>query len=382
MLKLEEENIKTPTLIVDQRVCQRNIRNMVKKARDHYVGLRPHFKTHQSVLVGTWYRDAGIRAITVSSLDMALYFSQHGWDDITVAFPLNIREMDKVNNLAARIGLNILIESQDHLEALEKELAFPVGVFIKVDTGYHRTGIDVENTERISQLVERAAAIEKIRFKGFLAHAGHSYKASSKEEILAIHEETRSSMVKLKSFYNHRYPDVIISIGDTPTMSLADNLEGVDEIRPGNFVYYDLAQKNIGSCRWEDIAVVVACPVVAKHENRGEVIIYGGAVHFSKDSLTDSNGDKYFGRVVKVGAEGIGLPLQECYVKSLSQEHGIVKVSQTYWNDFRVGGLLYIIPVHSCLTVDVIPDIITFDGKLVDGMKTLNLNRYYDVVNE
>ena len=83
-----------------------------------------------------------------------------------------------------------------------------------------------------------------------------------------------------------------------------------------------------------------------------------------------------------MGSEGVGQPLQACYVKSLSQEHGIVKVSQAYWKDFRVGGLLYIIPVHSCLTVDVIPDLITFDGKLIDGMKTLNLDRCYDTVKE
>lgn len=382
MLKFEEENIDTPTLIVDQRVCQRNIQRMVKKAVDHHVHLRPHFKTHQSAVVGGWYKAAGIRSITVSSLDMATYFSQHGWDDITVAFPLNIREMDKMNNLAAKIRLNILVESTAHIGALEKALVFPVGVFVKIDTGYHRTGIEAGDIERINQLADTLVTVDKVRFKGFLAHAGHSYQASSREEILAIHEDTRSKMVKLKSYFNDLYPNLIVSIGDTPSMSLAENFQGVDEIRPGNFIYYDLAQKGIGSCQWEDIAVVVACPIVAKHKERGEIIIYGGAVHFSKDSLKDSHGHNYFGRVVTMGVEGWGQPLPDCYVKSLSQEHGIVKISPTFWENFQVGDLMYIVPVHSCLTVDVIPAMITFEGQEIDTMKALALNRHYEDIKE
>ena len=382
MLKFDEKKINTPTLIVHQRVCQRNIQNMVNKAGGHQIHLRPHFKTHQSVLAGSWYKAAGIRAITVSSLDMALFFSQHGWDDITVAFPLNIREMDKVNSLAGKIHLNLLIESQAHLDALEKSLLYPVGIFVEIDSGYHRTGIEADNISYIDELVKRIESIDNTRFKGFLTHAGHSYKAGSKEEVLAIHEETRRKMATLKSIYEGRYPDVTISIGDTPCMSLASNFDGIDEIRPGNFVYYDLAQKSIGSCGWEDIAVVVACPVVARYKERGEVVIYGGAVHFSKDSLTDSTGLPYFGSVVLMSDEGWGQPLADCYVKSLSQEHGIVRVGHDSWENFQVGDLMYIIPVHSCLTVDVIPDRITFEGEQVDGMKALNLTRFYADVKE
>ena len=33
--------------------------------------------------------------------------------------------------------------------------------------------------------------------------------------------------------------------------------------------------------------MVIACPVVALHPERKEVIIYGGAVHLSKDNYTD-----------------------------------------------------------------------------------------------
>ena len=60
----------------------------------------------------------------------------------------------------------------------------------------------------------------------------------------------------------------IFSIGDTPAMSVVDNFDVIDEIRPGNFVFYDVMQQNIGFCYFEDIAVALAVQVVAKHPER------------------------------------------------------------------------------------------------------------------
>ena len=79
----------TPTLLLDERRCRRNIAVMSIRAKRRGVRFRPHFKTHQSRAVGQWFRDEGVSAITVSSLAMARYFSGAGWREITVAFPFN-----------------------------------------------------------------------------------------------------------------------------------------------------------------------------------------------------------------------------------------------------------------------------------------------------
>ena len=73
---------------------------MAGKAHANRLVFRPHFKTHQSHLIGQWFREEGVTKITASSLSMAAYFAEDGWDDITVAFPVNIREMDTINELA------------------------------------------------------------------------------------------------------------------------------------------------------------------------------------------------------------------------------------------------------------------------------------------
>ncbi len=43
-----------------------------------------------------------------------------------------------------------------------------------------------------------------------------------------------------------------VSVGSTPAMSAAERLDGVDEARPGNYVFYDYTQSVIGSCAVTD----------------------------------------------------------------------------------------------------------------------------------
>ena len=38
------------------------------------------------------------------------------------------------------------------------------------------------------------------------------------------------------------------SVGSTPTASVVERFAGCDEVRPGNYVFYDAFQATIGSC--------------------------------------------------------------------------------------------------------------------------------------
>jgi len=100
--------ITEPTLLLNKQICLLNIRRMKQKADKNNVQFRPHFKTHQSVEIGEWFRQEGVLSISVSSLKMARYFAEAGWDDITLAFPVNIREASQINELAGKIKLNLL----------------------------------------------------------------------------------------------------------------------------------------------------------------------------------------------------------------------------------------------------------------------------------
>ena len=345
---------KKPTLIIDTLKVKRNIEKMFRKTAKSKVVFRPHFKTHQSAEIGEIFRKKEVDKITVSSVSMAEYFANHGWNDITIAFPVNLLEINEINKLASDISLNLLVESSFSAKFLTEYLTHCAGIFIKIDTGYHRTGIDAHNYEEINSIIEIIKTAEHLYFKGFLAHAGHTYSAKSVSEIEEIYQTSVAILTKLKKKYVPVFPELIISYGDTPSCSIIEDFSGVDEIRPGNFVYYDVMQYQIGSCATDDIAVVVACPVVAVHPERSEVVIYGGAIHLSKEFITDNDGKKSYGLVVHLDKNGWGQPIEEAYVSSISQEHGIVKIKRKDLLKFKPGDLIGILPVHSCLTVNLL----------------------------
>lgn len=357
-------SITVPTLILNKDRSLRNIDKMVSKARMSKVRFRPHFKTHQSAEIGEWFRDFGVQAITVSSLDMAQYFARNGWKDITVAFPVNIREIEKIRQLGNQIKLNLLIESEESVKFLAENLKTPVGIWIKIDTGYHRTGVEWNQFSKIFKIAKELKNSTDLTLKGLLTHSGHSYQAASKKEIENIYSDTVTRMNQVKEQLKANGIVIEISIGDTPCCSIIEDFREVDEIRPGNFVFFDVMQLAIGSCTEDEIAVIVACPVVAKHKERNEIVIYGGAIHLSKDSILE-NGKKIFGKIVLSEENGWGEIIPDSYVLSLSQEHGIVKACDNLFNKIKIGDLLMVLPIHSCLTVDLMREYLTVEGKRI-----------------
>ncbi len=357
-----------PTLLVNKEICLRNIERMSKKADEHNLRFRPHFKTHQSAKIGEWFRQFGVKAITVSSVQMAEYFVANGWKDITIAFPVNILEIENINRLAGQIKLGVLVENTEAAGFLAKQVLFPVDVWVKIDTGNYRTGIDPYDVEQVEMVVQKLTEGRKLTFKGFLTHAGHTYIAQSADEIFNLHFDALLKLKSLKQKYISQFPATEISIGDTPSATLCTNFSGVDELRPGNFVFYDLMQQNLGVCSFDDIAVKMVCPVVAKHLSRNEIVIHGGAVHFSKDEIRNIDGKKMFGRLI-ITKDGEKIMLDQMnYLSKLSQEHGILKVAQTQFKNFNIGDLVEIIPVHSCLTANLMGHYYTHEGELIEMM--------------
>jgi D-serine deaminase-like pyridoxal phosphate-dependent protein len=326
---------------------------MSEKTRKSGVTFRPHFKTHQSLEIAKWFKQFKVEKITVSSLEMAKLFADNGWKDITVAFPVNILEIEMIRSLSIQINLNLLVESIETTEFLASTIQHPVQLWIKIDTVYLRTGVHWEDSQTISKIIKILVKNKNLHFTGLLTHSGHSYQCRNKNSVLKIYRETVTRLLTLQKKMNTQgLMDVRLSIGDTPTCSLVDDFSGVDEIRPGNFIFYDATQLSIGSCKEEDIALAVACPVVAKHASRQQLVIYGGAVHLSKDFI-EQQGVKIFGYPVIIKKAGWGKIDADCYVCSVSQEHGIISANQEFFKKVKIGDILAILPAHSCLSMNL-----------------------------
>jgi len=334
-------DIIRPTPVVDELRARANIAGMAAKARRLGLELRPHFKTHQSVAIGTWFRDEGVRAITVSSLGMAAYFAADGWDDITVAFPYNPREAALAGDLAGRVRLGLLVDGDEGLRAAAA-LGAPARVWIKIDTGYGRAGVSWKQPEASLALAEGLRRSATLEFAGILTHNGATYQAKDRQSLLISHAKSLARMRDVAALIG----DCPISLGDTPACVLAEDFEGASEIRPGNFVFFDLMQRALGVCNDNQIALAMACPVVGVRSDH--ILLYGGAVHFSKDFVEVGDQRRYG----CLSEEAFGPVDESSPLIGLSQGHGTVRAGEEAAK-LKVGGLAWIYPAHSCLSADL-----------------------------
>ncbi|MCE2708498.1 MAG: alanine racemase [Bacteroidota bacterium] len=355
--------ITSPTLVLSERITRNNLQRMAIKAKTHGKKLVPHWKTSQSKEVGRWAREYGITEITCSSIKMAEYLSQEGWERIHIAFPFNVRELPKLNQLALQQRMSVQVVNPVTATLLARELKAPIDFFIEIDAGYGRTGVQFSDTATIDSILSIASGCSHLQFRGFYLHPGHTYYG---KDNFKIHQESRDALKSLKDRYNILYPKLLTRLGDTPGCAVVEDFGEVDELGPGNFVFFDLMQVALGSCRKEDIALCLAVPVVDIQHSRKEILIHGGGVHLAKDVLVQADGSKNFGEVVLLHDQGWTIPKHYSYVKSISQEHGIIQASEELLASVQVGDLLGILPVHSCMTADCMGFYLGLDGKIID----------------
>lgn len=365
---LDTDSITVPTLILNESLAREHIRKLSQKAKEQNIRFRPHFKTHQSTTIAEWFREEGVTAITCSSLRMAEYFAAAGWADILVAFPINIREIKRINKLAKAIHLEILLADPSILGELDKSLETKVDAWVKIDAGYGRAGVSTEKKPEVLDFLQKVTASENLNLKGLLTHAGQTYRTNSASTAIAMHKASTDRMLLLKDYLSKKgYPDLQISVGDTPGCWLSDQLGGVDEIRPGNFVFFDCHQVEIGTCQAQDIAVALACPIVAVQPEQEKVIVYGGTIHLSSERVS-LDGNITFGLPVLLTSEGWGAPIPGAYVPSLSQEHGVLHVPRAICATLKAGMLVGILPAHSCITVSCMRQYLTLENQVILAM--------------
>jgi D-serine deaminase-like pyridoxal phosphate-dependent protein len=172
------------------------------------------------------------------------------------------------------------------------------------------------------------------------------YAATSREEVTKIGREEGEVMVKVaKELRKAGFDIEVVSVGSTPTAKIAGSIEGVTEIRPGNYVFYDAIQVALGVVPLERCALRVLTTIVCKYSKPyARLIIDAGSKALTLDR----------------GAHGLSL-LQgygviagyehSMLVERLSEEHGVVKILAKD-ADLNVGDKIEIVPNHACGVVN------------------------------
>ncbi len=332
-------DLETPALLLHLDVVERNLGRMAERARKLGVVLRPHAKTHKCVELGRRQLAHGATGLTVATLAEAEAFAAAGIGDLTWAFPIDATHIAHARRIARRATLRVVT---DDLATARVLAGSGLHVWLKVDCGYHRAGVDPESPYAMEVARELARA-DGLVFDGILSHSGHAYKTTNTAEAAQVAEAERLVMVRFAQRLRIAGITVPgISVGSTPAMAAVQDLTGVSEARPGNYIFYDRTMVLIGCCDDDDVGVTVLATVVSHQPGAAQFVVDAGALALSKDT-GPAHLDPSFGAVR-------GHP--DLTIASLSQEHGVVRGPvDALDGKFPVGERIEIVPNHSCLTV-------------------------------
>ncbi|KAJ5937801.1 hypothetical protein N7454_004143 [Penicillium verhagenii] len=386
-------DVPKPAAVLDVAIIRRHCERMKQTVKQLGVAFRAHVKTHKTIEVTEMQVDktsptAKFIASTILEIETLVPLLQDlkKTQQINVLYgiPLVPSHVTRIAELAKLLGegsITVMIDHPDQVSYLKKffEIAgFPVYVFIKVDTGYHRAGLPPISLNK-NGLLEKLADAEKegyVSLLGLYSHSSLSYGAKTAAEAMGyLSSEIRGCKDAL-SRWKHLLPqgrELIISVGATPQVVSSNNLVphvgGVSsssaeaeelkallreedahvkiELHAGCYPILDMQQLSThardGAGRLEDeIALSVVAEVCSVYNDgereKAEALLAAGTLALARSLV----------RVIPGGE----VEASRLIVDRISQEHGIVA-----WQSgdkksipLKVGQIAKVFPNHACVT--------------------------------
>ena len=338
-LKKLHKTMDTPALIIIEDRMDRNILHMQTLADENYSWLRPHIKTHKSVDIAHRQITLGATGITTAKLSEAEIMYRSGINDIFIAnqitHPLKI---NRLKMLHAQCRVIIGMDNEQQIELLRpafQKTIRPLEVRIEIDSGFGRCG--VKENKVLLNLAQKISAEPWLLLEGIFTHAGQVYSAGSEEEVAKIGDAEAKAAELAHTFLHRKGIEVqTVSVGSTPTAKYAVRNDTVNEIRPGNYVFYDGIQLALGSARAESCSLFVMATVISQPQ-KDQIVIDAGSKALGLDRGAHSL------QLIS----GYGTPINiEATIERVSEEHGILKLKQAQM--INLGSPVIILPNHAC----------------------------------
>ena len=334
-------DLETPALVIDLDIFERNLKRVADYASEHDLRLRPHTKTHKIPEIGRMQIESGAAGLTVAKVGEAEVMLDSGTPDLLVAYPIIGRsKLERLAQVARRTNVTVALDSlfaARQLSDVARQMQVSFGVLAEVDAGLGRVGVTLEE---LPALIQGIGRLPRLTFEGVNFYPGH---------IKRMDESADAALETLSAFVNEIRDCLkrdgieakIISGGSTPTLFRSHEVAGVNEIRPGTYVFNDRNTVSCGACEWSDCAASILTTVVSTAKP-GQMIIDGGSKTFSSDRLAGST-EVTFGYLVDAPGASFF---------TMNEEHGYVDMRKAE-REFEVGDRVRVIPNHICVAVNL-----------------------------
>lgn len=347
--------LDTPALVVDLDVMEGNLSRMAEYCRRHNLSLRPHTKTHKIPELARKQIESGAGGITVAKLDEAEVMINAGLDDILIAYPIvGPKKTARLARLAERATITVSLDSAEAARGISAALAdrgANVNILVEMDVGFARCGLP--NEAETLKLAQTVSSLPGLNFQGLMFYPGHFGVAPAERAVLRAQVNELLDRC-VESFARANLPIAVVSGGSTPSRYESDQFHGVNEVRPGTYIFNDRNTVGVSAADLSECALSVLVTVVSTSV-AGHAVIDGGSKTFSSDRYQAEHG------------RGFGLIREDpsAEIERFSEEHGHLNVSQSD-RRYAVGQRLMVIPNHVCSTVNMHDEIYGVRGEQVE----------------
>lgn len=351
--------IDTPSLVLDVKQLDKNISTVMGFAKQHHVNYRPHIKTHKCIEIAKRQIDAGAVGITVATVGEAEVMVDGGINNILIAYPIALQtKLQRILSLLDDATIIVAVDSVEQASILDEFFTKhdqTIPVWIKVNSGLNRCG--VEPNEEVVELATLINSLSSLSLEGIFTHAGHSYAATTSDELKAIARDEAEAVVQSANLCENASIQIENrSVGSTPTYQMSGAVQGITEVRPGNSVFNDMIQVGLNVATIEECALTVQASVGSVKRDR--IVIDAGSKTLNLDRGAHGNEN--------VIGHGYIKEYPHLIIDRLSEEHGIIAYKQG--EDIPcIGEIVTIIPNHACTVANLFASYqVQSDGHVVD----------------
>lgn len=331
------EYLPTPAVVVELEQVSLNLKKMDTLTKTYGINVRPHIKPHKSLYFAREQLVNGAKGITCARLSEAEVMVKHGITDILIAYPLiGEDKMERLKKLVAQADIITIVNSEygaNQLSEAGVSLGKKITVLIEIDGGLHRGG--VLPYDAALHFAETIKDLPGIVIKGLMYYNGLIYAENTMEGYIKGTRKEHDELVGTAELLRKNgYCMEILSGGNSYSSKCCKYLEGITEVRCGNYIFNDVSALATGFATEEECALRVVSTVICKMDDYHAIIDAG-----SKTLTTDICGHRAgYGYVV-------GRP--DIIITKLNEEHGFIECSHPL--GLNIGDKIAIIPNHSCV---------------------------------